>query len=440
MLLSELLIISAAKQLLISKKYRHDIKVDTLRLFLSKLQGGKQNLLPVLSENGTYLYHIKRNDLFLVGVSKYEASSITAVEFLSRVYQLLKDFCGRVTQDSLVANIVLVHEVLDEVMDSGYVQLMSAEKLRPYIQSEPVPLRTPDTMTTGLFGIEHRVVPSDASARPVIRPQQDQEMRKNEVFIDIIERLTVVREADGNISRCEANGVVNLKSFLVGTPQIQLGFSNDLTIGRDDTHKGYGKMTNLDECSFHECVDQEEFESARMLRIQPPEGEFSVLTYSQRGRVTQGLPFRLISYVKSEVSSRDMELGLKLQCDIPGNCQAVKVVVNIPVPQSTTSISQQLSGPGQMAELVTSVKKIEWRIDKILGSSDVSAHFKLISANESPASRMQLGPVALTFEVSGCVCSSLQIRFLRVCDRDSTYIPQRWIRYITTADSYIVKL
>ena len=35
-------------------------------------------------ENGTYLYHIKRNDLFLVGVSKYEASSITAVEFLSR--------------------------------------------------------------------------------------------------------------------------------------------------------------------------------------------------------------------------------------------------------------------------------------------------------------------------------------------------------------------
>ena len=41
----------------------------------------------------------------------------------------------------------------------------------------------------------------------------------------------------------------------------------------DISFLGYGKMTNLDECSFHECVDQEEFESARMLRIQPPEGE-----------------------------------------------------------------------------------------------------------------------------------------------------------------------
>jgi len=30
-----------------------------------------------------------------------------------------------------------------------------------------------------------------------------------------------------------------------------------------------------------------------------------------------------------------MELGLKLHCDIPGTCQAVKVVVNIPVPHST---------------------------------------------------------------------------------------------------------
>ncbi|KAK2190643.1 hypothetical protein NP493_72g03000 [Ridgeia piscesae] len=339
-----------------------------------------------------------------------------------------------------MANIVLVHEVLDEVLDSGYVQLTSAEKLRPYIQSEPVPVRSAEVKTPGLFGIEHRIVPSDASARPVIRPQQDQEMRKNEVFIDIIERLTVVRETDGSVSRCEANGEVNLKSFLVGTPHIQLGFSNDLTVGRDDRNKGYGKITNLDECSFHECVDSSEFESARMLKIRPPEGELTVLSYSQRGRVTQGLPFRVVSYVKNDISSRDMELGLKLHCDIPGTCQAVKVVVNIPVPHSTASVSQQLSGPGQTAELVTSGNKIQWCIDKILGSSDVSAHFKLISANESPASRMQLGPVALTFEVSGCVCSGLQIRFLRVCEQDRAYIPQRWIRYITTADSYIVKL
>ena len=36
---------------------------------------------------------------------------------------------------------------------------------------------------------------------------------------------------------------------------------------------GYGKITNLDECSFHECVNSEEFESARMLKIRPPEGE-----------------------------------------------------------------------------------------------------------------------------------------------------------------------
>ena len=55
-------------------------------------------------------------------------------------------------------------------------------------------------------------------------------------------------------------------------------------------------------------------------------------------------------------------------------------------------------------------------------------------------SHMKLGPAALSFEICGHVCSGLQIRFLRVIDKDKSYTPIRWIRYITTSDSYIVKL
>ena len=43
---------------------------------------------------------------------------------------------------------------------------------------------------------------------------------------------------------------------------------------------GYGRITNLDECNFHECVDKDEFESARMLRIRPPEGEVRLVSLS----------------------------------------------------------------------------------------------------------------------------------------------------------------
>ena len=54
-------------------------------------------------------------------------------------------------------------------------------------------------------------------------------------------------------------------------------------------------------------------------------------------------------------------------------------MLNMVVCVSCHSISQQLGGPGQTAELVTPEKKIQWRIETILGNSDVAAHFKVCS-------------------------------------------------------------
>lgn len=69
------------------------------------------------------------------------------------------------------------------------------------------------------------------------------------------------------------------------------------------------------------------------------------------------------------------------------------------------------------------------------------ASFQLIGARASESYRQALGPVYVDFEeVSGYVCSNLKIRDLRVFDRDASYTPMKWLRYITTADSYTVKL
>ena len=54
--------------------------------------------------------------------------------------------------------------------------------------------------------------------------------------------------------------------------------------------------------------------------------------------------------------------------------------------------------------------------------------------------RHEFGAIAVTFELSGFVCSNLQIRFLRVFDKEQSYVPTRWIRYVTASQSYLVKL
>lgn len=65
---------------------------------------------------------------------------------------------------------------------------------------------------------------------------------------------------------------------------------------------------------------------------------------------------------------------------------------------------------------------------------------QLIGARDSRTCLQEIGPVVLDFEISGFVCSNLQFQFLRVFDREHSYVPMKWVRYVTTSDSYVVKL
>lgn len=43
------------------------------------------------------------------------------LEFLYWLARLVKDYCGALTEDAVRKNVMLVYEVIDEVMDYGYV-------------------------------------------------------------------------------------------------------------------------------------------------------------------------------------------------------------------------------------------------------------------------------------------------------------------------------
>ncbi len=40
-----------------------------------------------------------------------------------------------------------------------------------------------------------------------------------------------------------------------------------------------GASVVLDDCNFNDCVNTQEFELNKILRIHPPEGEFAVMNY-----------------------------------------------------------------------------------------------------------------------------------------------------------------
>ena len=57
----------------------------------------------------------------------------------------------------------------------------------------------------------------------------------------------------------------------------------------------YYPIVFIDDCNFHECVNTNEFEQSKILRISPPDGEFTLMNYRVTGEFQ--IPFRVFPYV-----------------------------------------------------------------------------------------------------------------------------------------------
>ncbi|NWW65246.1 AP4M1 protein, partial [Ifrita kowaldi] len=58
-----------------------------------------------------------------------------------------------------------------------------------------------------------------------------------------------------------------------------------------------------------------------------------------------------------------------------------------------------------------------------------------------PGWRLELGPAHASFELPSLSCSGLRVRFLRLSGSPPGAAPaQRWVRYLTHSDSYVLRL
>lgn len=79
-----------------------------------------------------------------------------------------------------------------------------------------------------------------------------------------------------------------------------------------------------------------------------------------------------------------------------------------------------------------------WRIKCLQGGQEVTlhAHFGLSTAASEDKTRR---PISLTFDIPYVVASGLQVRQLKVMER-SNYQTLPWVRYLTTAGEYLIRV
>ena len=93
------------------------------------------------------------------------------------------------------------------------------------------------------------VVPTAASNIVSWRPEGIKHA-KNEIFLDVIERLNILVSANGNVLRSEILGRVHMRSFLSGMPELKLGL-NDKVLFEMQNRTTRGKLIEMEDIKFH---------------------------------------------------------------------------------------------------------------------------------------------------------------------------------------------
>jgi AP-4 complex subunit mu-1 len=464
MYISQVFVLSPRGDKIIFKDYRHDVARNSDEIFFRKYKfwegdegrdaAHQQHHVvsgdcpPFFVEKNVFFSFVRRQGLLIVATTPiFDASPSFFAEVLSRFCKVLKDFLGVLSEDAIRKNFAIVYELLDEMIDTGVVQDMNTESLRPYVfndvvASEPVVAAPKQEgmiarLRKGDFGLGDKTRRSTATNVSVAGGGSAN--KKNEIFIDVIERLNVVFNSQGNVLTSEVDGSIQMKSFLTGSPDLYLGLNDDLVVGRDDSRGKYATVC-LDSVNFHESADSTRFEAERVVMMRPPSGEFVVMNYRMTGDFTQ--PFRIIPSIEV-VSTYKAELTLRVRADIPTATQGINVFVRCPMPKAATSVSVELGvgAQAQKYEYRQAEKMVVWSIPKFKGGTEHVCKIGVaMGAPFVAASRKEMGPISMVFEVPNHNVSGIAIKFLRLEERSESYNPQRWVRNITQANSYVTRM
>merc|ERR1719412_124135 len=252
--------------------------------------------------------------------------------------------------------------------------------------------------------------------------------KKNEVFLDVVEKLNLLVARNGTILHSEILGTLRMKSFLSGTPELKLGLNDRILL--ENKRKYRGKMIEMDDVKFHQCVRLSRFENDRTISFIPPDGEFELMSYRLNTHVK---PLIWIESVIERHAHSRIEIMVKAKSQFKRRSTANNVEIVIPVPQDAdspkfkTTIGHCKYAPEQNAVI--------WTIKSFPGGKEylMRAHFGLPSVvgelNEGKP------PINVKFEIPYFTTSGIQVRYLKIIEK-SGYQALPWVRYITQNGDY----
>uniref|UniRef100_A0A6B2L449 MHD domain-containing protein n=1 Tax=Arcella intermedia TaxID=1963864 RepID=A0A6B2L449_9EUKA len=421
---------------LIFRDFRNDVGRWTTDLFFRRatvpVEGEGDE--PIFNVEGTQFIFTKKNGMYFVFASRHNVSPALSIELLERIAAVIKDYCGVLTEEAIRKNFILVYELVDEIVDFGYPQSSSSEDLKAFVRSVPVLVDTEKRSEFLTTVVRQKTTSSKTANQSVTNKEQK---KKDEIFVDLLERITVHFGSSGQLSLAEIEGAIVIKSFIKGKPKLKLGLNEELIIGRNPDQMNYGKLC-LDYCNFHECCQFSEWDIDRTLVFYPPDGEFALIKYKCSEAFEP--PFKIFSYLEDPGPSQ-LDVIIRVSSEFPPELNANKVHLICKLPRSTVSASCELDPPETGTyEFDNRSKAITWNLGKIKGAFSATIRIKLNLEDSVGNYKREVGPIGMDFEIPMYRSSQMQIRYLKAMENEKELKPYRWVRSITKAESYVARV
>lgn len=445
---------------LLHRDYRGDISSNILDCFPLLLL--ENSPAPVYQYNGLSFIHICHNDIYLLAVTKLDSSVFDILVFLNQLANVLKTRLHALNNDSIRDNFSTIYELLDEMMDFGFPQITDTQILSQYTTQDPLTFQSLIKKSTNL----HSKVKLPQQQRRALRAAPTTQTNKiswrkegilynrNEAFLDVIESIDMLINSKGQLINSEIQGVIRLKNYLSGMPELQLGLNDKFITNAINSIKGFDssdeeendeKLSNvkrnveIEDIKFHHCVQIPKFESNKIISFIPPDGIFDLITYRVHSDILK--PLFIIDYKFKNHSNTRLEIMVKIKANFKIKLAAHKVEVRIPVPEDIDSPKFHYN-KGKLKYLPNE-NSIRWKFHKIEGGKEYVMISELMipsMANSQSLEDFRKIPINVKFEMQGLVTSGLQVKYLKINEPKLDYKSYPYVRYITkSGDHYDIR-
>ncbi|KII88234.1 hypothetical protein PLICRDRAFT_111130, partial [Plicaturopsis crispa FD-325 SS-3] len=412
-------------EVLISRLYRTDFKRSIADVFRIQVVSNSDVRSPIITLGSTSFFHVRINNLYVVAVTKNNANAALVFEYCYRFINIAKAYFGKIDEEAIKNNFVLIYELIDEINDFGYPQNSEIDTLKTYITTESI-------VSSAIAAEESSKITTQATGATSWR-RADVKYKKNEAFVDVVETVNLSMSAKGTVLRADVDGHIQMRAYLTGTPECKFGLNDKLVI--DKSERGVSDAVELDDCRFHQCVRLDEFDTSRTISFIPPDGEFELMRYRSTSNVK--LPLRIIPTV-TEIGTTQVSYVVTIKANFNNKLSATSVVLRIPTPLNTTSVDCKVANG--KAKYVPAENVVVWKIPRIQGGQEVtfSATADLTSVTHRQV--WARPPIDVDFQVLMFTASGLIVRFLKVFEK-SNYHSIKWVRYLTKASgSYQIRV